>query len=396
MTPHRGPVFVDFPLDVVFGPGDGDDARRRRRAARAPSPIPTRSRRAAELHRRRRAAGAHRRQRRVVGRRVGGAAGRASRRCGSRRSSTASAGAACPADHELAFSRTRGLLKGEADVVVRRRHAARLPPVVRLASATPRSSTSSTAPTGGPPTSTPAASPAGDLAHDPRPASPTTPGRGPTTSRGSPGCATPRRPAPAADEPLLAADSRPDQADAHLRRAAPPPRPRRRRRVRRRRLRVLRRQVRRLLRAGLLARPRALRLPRHRRWATPSPPGSPTPTARSSLLLGDGAVGFSLMDVDTLVRHELPVVIVVGNNGIWGLEKHPMQMLYGYDVAADLQPGCRYDEVVAGPRRRRRDGRATPTTSAPPSTGPSPPACPTSSTSSPTRPTSTRGPSNLA
>jgi len=64
-------------------------------------------------------------------------------------------------------------------------------------------------------------------------------------------------------------------------------------------------------------------------------------------LLGDGAAGFSLMDVDTLVRHQLPVVMVVGNNGIWGLEKHPMQALYGYDVAADLQPGCRYDQVVA-------------------------------------------------
>jgi acetolactate synthase-1/2/3 large subunit len=63
-------------------------------------------------------------------------------------------------------------------------------------------------------------------------------------------------------------------------------------------------------------------------------------------MLGDGAAGFSLMDVDTLVRHQLPVVMVVGNNGIWGLEKHPMQALYGYDVAADLQPGCRYDEVV--------------------------------------------------
>ena len=64
-------------------------------------------------------------------------------------------------------------------------------------------------------------------------------------------------------------------------------------------------------------------------------------------LLGDGAAGFSLMDADTLVRHQLPVVMVVGNNGIWGLEKHPMQALYGYDVAADLQPGCRYDQVVA-------------------------------------------------
>ncbi len=71
------------------------------------------------------------------------------------------------------------------------------------------------------------------------------------------------------------------------------------------------------------------------------------PDAQVVLLLGDGAAGFSLMDADTLVRHGLPVVMVCGNNGIWGLEKHPMQALYGYDVAADLQPGCRYDQVVS-------------------------------------------------
>jgi acetolactate synthase I/II/III large subunit len=71
------------------------------------------------------------------------------------------------------------------------------------------------------------------------------------------------------------------------------------------------------------------------------------PSAQVVLLLGDGAAGFSLMDVDTCVRHRLPVVMICGNNGIWGLEKHPMQALYGYDVAAELQPECRYDQVVA-------------------------------------------------
>ena len=70
------------------------------------------------------------------------------------------------------------------------------------------------------------------------------------------------------------------------------------------------------------------------------------PSAQVVLLLGDGAAGFSLMDADTLVRHGLPVVMVCGNNAGWGLERHPMRALYGYDVAADLQPGCRYDEVV--------------------------------------------------
>ncbi|MFD1936207.1 acetolactate synthase [Nonomuraea mangrovi] len=70
------------------------------------------------------------------------------------------------------------------------------------------------------------------------------------------------------------------------------------------------------------------------------------PSSQVVLLLGDGAAGFSLMDVDTLVRHNLPVVMVCGNNGMWGLEKHPMQMLYGYDVAAELRPETRYDQVV--------------------------------------------------
>jgi acetolactate synthase-1/2/3 large subunit len=70
------------------------------------------------------------------------------------------------------------------------------------------------------------------------------------------------------------------------------------------------------------------------------------PDRQICVLMGDGAAGFSLMDAESLARQNLPVVIVVGNNGIWGLEKHPMQAMYGYDVAADLQPGLRYDDVV--------------------------------------------------
>ena len=70
------------------------------------------------------------------------------------------------------------------------------------------------------------------------------------------------------------------------------------------------------------------------------------PDRQVCLLLGDGAFGFAGMEFDTYVRHGVPVVGVMGNNGIWGLEKHPMEFLYGYSVAAELQPGCRYDEVV--------------------------------------------------
>jgi acetolactate synthase-1/2/3 large subunit len=70
------------------------------------------------------------------------------------------------------------------------------------------------------------------------------------------------------------------------------------------------------------------------------------PDRQVCLLMGDGAFGFAGMEFDTLVRHGVPVVAVMGNNGIWGLEKHPMEFLYGYSVAADLQPELRYDRVV--------------------------------------------------
>jgi acetolactate synthase-1/2/3 large subunit len=70
------------------------------------------------------------------------------------------------------------------------------------------------------------------------------------------------------------------------------------------------------------------------------------PERQVVLLLGDGAFGFAGMEFDTLARHGVAVVGVMGNNGIWGLEKHPMEFIYGYSVAAELRPETRYDTVV--------------------------------------------------
>ncbi len=70
------------------------------------------------------------------------------------------------------------------------------------------------------------------------------------------------------------------------------------------------------------------------------------PDRRVVILYGDGAIGFAASDLESLVRHKIPALCIVGNNGIWGLEKHPMKGLYGYDVAADLQPGLRYDQMM--------------------------------------------------
>ena len=70
------------------------------------------------------------------------------------------------------------------------------------------------------------------------------------------------------------------------------------------------------------------------------------PERQVCVLLGDGAFGFSGLEFDTMVRHGLPVVGVMGNNGIWALEKHPMEFLYGYSIAAELRQDARYDQVV--------------------------------------------------
>jgi acetolactate synthase-1/2/3 large subunit len=70
------------------------------------------------------------------------------------------------------------------------------------------------------------------------------------------------------------------------------------------------------------------------------------PERQVCLLLGDGAFGFAGMEFDTMARHGLGVVGVMGNNGIWALEHHPMKFLYGYSVAAELRPETPYEEMV--------------------------------------------------
>jgi acetolactate synthase I/II/III large subunit len=71
------------------------------------------------------------------------------------------------------------------------------------------------------------------------------------------------------------------------------------------------------------------------------------PERQVVLLVGDGAFGFAGMELDTLARHGVAVVMVMGNNGIWALEKFPMEKMYGYSVIAELRPETRYDLVAS-------------------------------------------------
>lgn len=63
--------------------------------------------------------------------------------------------------------------------------------------------------------------------------------------------------------------------------------------------------------------------------------------------VGDGTFGFHAMEFDTAVRHNLPAVIVVGNDACWNAERQIQLRDYG----AERQIGCellpsRYDEVA--------------------------------------------------
>jgi len=67
------------------------------------------------------------------------------------------------------------------------------------------------------------------------------------------------------------------------------------------------------------------------------------PGRRVVAITGDGALGFYLAEMDTLVRHRLPVVLIVGNDAGWGLERELQGG--GATVACELRPS-RYDLVM--------------------------------------------------
>ncbi len=52
---------------------------------------------------------------------------------------------------------------------------------------------------------------------------------------------------------------------------------------------------------------------------------------------GDGAFGFNAMEIDTAVRHDAPVLIVVANNGAWQIEVHDQNDTHGKVVGTRLQ-----------------------------------------------------------
>lgn len=65
-----------------------------------------------------------------------------------------------------------------------------------------------------------------------------------------------------------------------------------------------------------------------------------------AVITGDGALGFYLAEMDTAVRHKLPIVLIVGNDAGWGLERELQRSVnMGETVGTELRPAG-YDAIM--------------------------------------------------
>lgn len=72
------------------------------------------------------------------------------------------------------------------------------------------------------------------------------------------------------------------------------------------------------------------------------------PDKKSVYVTGDGSIGFYLSEMDTAVRFNLPVIIIVGNDGGWGIERELQEGNYPGDTVACELRRTRYDLVMKG------------------------------------------------
>lgn len=105
---------------------------------------------------------------------------------------------------------------------------------------------------------------------------------------------------------------------------------------------------------------RVLRIHRPGHWLDPGPFGclgvgppyalgvkAALPEKQVVVVAGDGAFGLNGFDFDSLVRFDLPAVVVIGNDAAWGEIRIPQVGIYGKEgeIATRLAP-TRYDQLA--------------------------------------------------
>lgn len=71
------------------------------------------------------------------------------------------------------------------------------------------------------------------------------------------------------------------------------------------------------------------------------------PDSPSVVITGDGSFGLNAMEIETAIRHNIPIIVVVANDQAWGMVKHGQELQYNRVVGTDLGP-VRYDLMAEG------------------------------------------------
>ena len=101
-------------------------------------------------------------------------------------------------------------------------------------------------------------------------------------------------------------------------------------------------------------------------------PGKPV-----AAIMGDGAAGFHIAEFDTMARHGLPILTLIFNNAAWGMSQHGQELVFGKQnlAAVKLAPsayhtvaegfGCAGEQITRaediGPAVRRAQASGKPT-----------------------------------
>jgi len=105
---------------------------------------------------------------------------------------------------------------------------------------------------------------------------------------------------------------------------------------------------------------KVLPVPAENGWMDPGPLGTlgvgmpfalaaqlAKPDKRVLIIYGDGSFGLNGFEYDTAVRFELPIVGIVGVDGLWGQMARPQAMTYGANrLVATRLNFTRYDKIV--------------------------------------------------
>jgi len=62
---------------------------------------------------------------------------------------------------------------------------------------------------------------------------------------------------------------------------------------------------------------------------------------------GDGSFGLNAMELDTAVRHDLPVICIINNDCAWGMLKHGQKICYGSERVCGSELGAVHYEKMA-------------------------------------------------